>query len=130
MRAAWESSGVMRQADANSGSPQGIGELVENRKDGVRQLASTIYPLGGVHVMTEILVKCVLIETRESRQVAIGVQLTDQRIFLSSKEVILLAGTYRTPQLLMLSGVGPAEELEKARNSGESRHTLRGQESP
>lgn len=42
MRAAWESSGVVQKADANSGAPQGMGELVENRNNGARQLASTI----------------------------------------------------------------------------------------
>jgi choline dehydrogenase-like flavoprotein len=56
VKAAWESIGLKEIPDANSGSPQGFNELVENRRDGLRQLASEVYPLNGVQVMTETLV--------------------------------------------------------------------------
>lgn len=43
---------------------------------------------------------------------ATGVKLADGREFLG-KEIIASAGSYRTPQLLMLSGIGPADTLAK-----------------
>lgn len=48
----------------------------------------------------------------------IGVQMATSRnaqIYCcgANKEVILCAGTVATPQLLMLSGVGPAEDLQE-----------------
>ncbi len=34
LRSAWEAAGVTKAADANSGFPQGLGEVIENRNDG------------------------------------------------------------------------------------------------
>ena len=42
-----------------------------------------------------------------------GVELADGRKITARKEVILCAGAYRTPQLLMLSGIGPSATLAK-----------------
>ncbi|KAI3069364.1 CAZyme family AA3 [Aspergillus niger] len=108
----WNSVGVAYNSNINSGSPYGLVEVVENRDHGMRQMSSSVYPLD-VEVMTETLVKRVLVEERDDQKVAIGVVLedTDESQIIARQEVIISAGAYRTPQLMMLSGIGPAEEL-------------------
>lgn len=116
LRAGWARIGINHIEDANSGSPKGLGELVENWRDGKRQLASEAYGISGrpgVTVLTDTLVKRVIIEAQDGKKVATGVELVDGKQFKASKEVIISAGAYRTPQVLMLSGIGPAEELAK-----------------
>jgi len=113
IQAAWAAAGVTHTVDANAGHPQGLGELVENRHDGARQLISTIYSLAGVRVMTETIVHRILFEERADVQIARGVQVSNGETLLATKEVILSAGAYRTPQALLLSGIGPAEELAR-----------------
>jgi choline dehydrogenase-like flavoprotein len=111
---AWTRLGLKR-VDANTGAVIGIAELVENRRDGLRQLTSVIYPLKGVHVLTETLVHRILFNNDEHHPTATGVELADNRKFhiKVGGEVILSAGGYRSPQLLMLSGIGHKEELNQ-----------------
>ena len=97
--------------DANSGHPQGLGELVENRHNGTRQVASTVYPLAGVEVKTQTLVQRVVVEKKGSRHFASGVQLSNGEYLSAREEIILSAGAYRTPQIMMLSGIGPAKDI-------------------
>ena len=113
LHTAWDKVGVKYISDANSGSPVGLAELVENWRDGKRQLASQAYDLSEVQVKTGTVVRRVLIEDRSGKKVATGVELTDGQRILASKEVIVAAGAYRTPQVLMLSGIGPAAELKR-----------------
>lgn len=42
-----------------------------------------------------------------------GVELMTGEKILAHREVIVCCGAYRTPQLLMVSGIGPSEELSK-----------------
>ncbi len=113
LRAAWAQAGVREIKDGNAGSPLGLSELVENWHQSQRQLSSQIYPLGGVEVMTEELVKRVVLEERDGKLIATSVELANGAFIFASKEIIISAGAYRTPQVLMLSGIGPREELEK-----------------
>lgn len=113
VRQSWEEVGVKEINDINGGSPLGLGEVVDNRKDGERQLASELYPLDGVRVMDETLVKKVLIQERDGKKVGVGVQLADGRILKAQMEIIVSAGAYRTAQILMLSGIGDEEVLSK-----------------
>jgi choline dehydrogenase-like flavoprotein len=109
VRRAWEELGEKRVMDANGGKPQGIAMVTENLRDGKRQIASDVYPLDGVTVVTEALVASVVLDGKR----ATGVKLADGKVFTASEEVILSAGAIGTPQILLLSGIGGKEDLEE-----------------
>jgi len=67
-----------------------------------------------LHVTRESTVRKVLINRRTNR--AIGVEFVKHRRIIhvfANKEVILCAGTIGSPQLLMLSGIGPVKHLSE-----------------
>lgn len=105
---AWKHVGLKEIPDGNTGAPQGVAELVENRLDGLRQLTSAAYPLKGAHIMTETLVARILLSESKLGKVATGVELVDGRKMSvkAGGEVLVCAGAYRSPQVLMLSGIG------------------------
>ena len=113
VKAAWEAIGLEQIPDANSGSPQGFADLTENRRNGKRQLASDAYHLTGVEVMTDSLVKRVIVEQKNERKVATAVELVSGELITARESIIISAGAYRTPQVLMLSGIGDFEEMKK-----------------
>ncbi|RAK90254.1 alcohol oxidase [Aspergillus costaricaensis CBS 115574] len=116
VRSAWERIGVKFNPDANAGNALGLAHFGENWRDGQRQLASEAYGLSrhqGISIVTETLVEKVLLKEQASQQVATGVAVVGGQEYRATREVIISAGTYRTPQVLMLSGIGPAEELAK-----------------
>lgn len=112
---AWKEVGVQYSPDGNGGNPLGVAELHENRANGLRQIASSCYSLRGVTVLTNSLVTKILLsgsnETPSLPIQAVGVQLANGTEYKATKEVILSAGAYRTPQILMLSGIGPKAQL-------------------
>ena len=112
---AWKSLGLEEIPDGNNGHPQGIAELVESARDGLRQLTSVVYPLTGIQLLTETMVYRVILEDGNHGKLATGVELADKRQFhiKPGEEVILCGRTYRSPQILMLSGVGEKAELER-----------------
>jgi len=93
----------------NSGDPNGVAQLVENWHEASRQHAAICYDLKDVHVMTNAVVERIHVENGN----ATGVELTNDQLLTASKEVIISCGALRTPQLLMLSGIGPKSELSK-----------------
>lgn len=115
-------AGVAHNEDFNGAAQDGAGFFQLTQREGMRASAADAYlrPAAGranLTVMTGAQAQRVLLENGH----AVGVQAVraaeegesgERRLELTARrEVILCAGAYSSPQLLMLSGVGPAEHL-------------------
>ena len=110
-------SGLPRNQDFNGERQEGVGLYQLNQKAGERHSAADAYlrpALGRANLSVEshALATRVLLEGRR----AVGVSYTrDGRVHdvRADREVILCAGTIGSAQLLLLSGLGPADELSE-----------------
>ncbi|KAH8672128.1 putative glucose dehydrogenase [Tricladium varicosporioides] len=108
---AWTELGVKYNPDP-VGSTAGISEYLENWRDGQRQPAHQAYGIEGITVLTNIRVNLIVFsKDKEGKPVASGVQLSDGRVLTARREVIVSAGTFGTPQILLLSGIGSVAAL-------------------
>ena len=97
--------------DVNAGDPMGMGIGPCCIYNGTRVTAASAYlsqPPGNLAIVCDALVARIRFEARR----AVGVETTAGRYFGARKEVIVAGGAINSPQLLMLSGIGPADELE------------------
>ena len=107
--------GYPRNPDFNGASQEGAGLYQTTTRNGIRCSAATAYlkparRRANLKIQSDALVTRVLFDGRR----AIGVEyLVGQakRVARASAEVIVAAGTFNTPQLLQLSGLGPASWL-------------------
>ncbi|KAL2177491.1 uncharacterized protein P884DRAFT_200430 [Thermothelomyces heterothallicus CBS 202.75] len=107
---AFEQAGYPLNPDHNSGNPIGMSLLISSAHKGLRSTSHDLlvpYP-ENLTVVTEAPVQRVLLDGKR----AVGVEANGKR-YLASKEVILTAGALDTPRILMHSGIGPKEQLEK-----------------
>lgn len=115
--AAFVEAGVPCNPDYNAGVQEGIGPLQATLARGRRVSAATAYlePVRSrpnLRVVTRARVRC--IEFDGGRAGAV-VAASSQGILhiAAATEVIISAGAIHTPQLLMLSGIGPKEALQR-----------------
>ncbi|KIX03248.1 uncharacterized protein Z518_06800 [Rhinocladiella mackenziei CBS 650.93] len=114
VRKAWEEAGVKYNPDGNNGNQNGLTEMVEVWVQGRRQLPNKILDLSLVDVRDVSTVHRVTFDTTSAGEpVANGVDLVGGEHIAAIKEVIVSAGVYHTPQVLMLSGIGDPAVLEK-----------------
>jgi choline dehydrogenase len=112
---AGEQAGLPRNGDFNGAEQDGVGMFQVTQRGGLRASAAAAYlhpamERANLTVMPYMHVQRVLFEGTR----AVGVQasqLGQVQELRAEREVILCGGSYNSPQLLMLSGVGPAEHL-------------------
>ncbi|MEA2424110.1 MAG: choline dehydrogenase, partial [Thermoleophilaceae bacterium] len=113
--AAGEQAGLAPNDDFNGPVQDGVGHYQLTQRGGRRCSASVAYlhpALGrpNLTVETNLQVERVVFEGTQAVGVE-GRRLGESLRFDAEREVILSGGAYNSPQLLMLSGIGPAEHL-------------------
>ena len=111
-----EQAGYPMARDISGGLEEGFGWCDLSIVDGRRQSAADAYlaPIlsrPNLDVVTDALVHRVLMDGDRCRAVEYHVG-AETFVAECTEEVVLAAGTVGTPQLLMLSGIGPADHLE------------------
>nr|WP_269838468.1 GMC oxidoreductase [Paucibacter sp. M5-1]MCZ7880493.1 GMC family oxidoreductase N-terminal domain-containing protein [Paucibacter sp. M5-1] len=107
-------AGHQRSAGFATEQPLGVGPYVMNTRMGVRLnmgmtlLGEAVRARPNLSIRDETLVDAVVLEQGQ----ATGVRLASGEIVLAG-EVILSAGTYVSPAILMRSGIGPFELLRR-----------------
>ena len=107
--------GLNRNADFNGPTQEGVGLYQVTQKNGLRHSSAAAFlaPVRGrnnLTVLTQTLTERVLIE----RNRAVGVQVRTRGASpkrIEAGRVVLSGGTINSPQLLLLSGIGPADHL-------------------
>ncbi|MCE7862268.1 MAG: choline dehydrogenase [Bacteroidetes bacterium CHB5] len=111
-------TGIVRNDDFNGAQQEGAG-LMQFTIKGARRCSTAdafLKPVllrDNLTVYTGVHVKQILIERDEATGVEYFIRDACCEKVFARKEVILCGGAFASPQLLMLSGVGPKEMLEK-----------------
>ena len=110
-------TGVPRNPDFNGATQEGAGYFQTTTRHGRRASTAVAYlrPAKGrtnLHIETSALAQRIVFDGRR----AVAVEYRKQgslRTARARKEILVSSGAYNSPQLLQLSGVGPAELLRK-----------------
>ncbi len=106
--------GVEQTPDYNGAEQEGMHVIQESTRDGVRSSSSRAYlhstQRSNLSLQSGLMAARIVIEAGR----AIGVEVIDggaRRTIRATREVIVSAGAFGSPQLLQLSGIGPADLL-------------------
>ena len=109
-------AGHEHNPDLNGARQEGVGRFQVTQRNGLRCSCATAYlhpaeDRPNLDVITGAMATRILFEGE--RAVGVEISRTGELSELrAEREVIVSAGTYQSPVLLMLSGIGPAADLE------------------
>jgi choline dehydrogenase len=132
--AAAQQAGIPATADFNRGNNEGVGYFEVNQHSGVRWNATKAFlrpalQRDNLHLVTGAQVTRLLTERRDGVLQVCGVEFRPAAggaavQARAATEVVMAAGAIGTPQILQLSGIGPAALLQ--RHGIEVQHALPG----
>ena len=110
------SAGFPNDPDMNHPESTGVGPITMNNPDGIRMSTALTYLNPQRHRMNltirpNALAHRILFDGK--RATGVEVASGGERFTVEAEEIVLSSGSIASPQLLMLSGVGPRGELEK-----------------
>ncbi|KIS68675.1 uncharacterized protein UMAG_03246 [Mycosarcoma maydis] len=115
--------GVPTSTDMSSGNILGAqySTITIEASDGKRATSRSFYQQAlnekriNLQVITSALAKKIIFDTTGSKPKAVAVEYTlpfgIKKTIQARKEIIISAGAFQSPQLLMVSGIGPADQL-------------------
>ncbi|WP_170763265.1 choline dehydrogenase [Ruegeria lacuscaerulensis] len=112
---AGEEAGYCRTDDVNGGQQDGFGYLPKNVSEGRRSSTAHCYlrnPPKNLDIQTGCTVRNLIIENKVAKGVRY-VQSEREIAATARREVVLSAGAFNSPTILMHSGIGPAAQLRE-----------------
>jgi len=114
---ATKQAGHEANPDFNGVRQEGVGRFQLTQRNGLRWSTADAFlhpaePRPNLDVITGAMVSRILFEGERVVGVA-SVRDTESREIRAEREVILSAGAYQSPVLLLLAGIGPADELHQ-----------------
>ena len=109
-------AGFPEDPDKNAPGVEGVGPVPRNVVDGIRMNTAMTYlaparDRANLTIVGETFVRRVVFEG--TRAVGVEAERGGQRVEYRGDEVVLCASGLKSPHLLLLSGVGPAEQLRE-----------------
>ena len=108
--------GFPRNADFNGATQEGVGPYQLFQKNGRRYNAARAYlqsaSLPNLTILSEAQARRIVFEGRRAAGVSIGRRGKEDRL-AARREIVVSGGAFGSPQLLMVSGIGPGEHLRR-----------------
>jgi choline dehydrogenase len=114
LQKAWTSKGLPLTTDVDSGQQDGLFQCISTIYNGQRSTAAVFLEgKDNVTVMCNTYAKHLTFEGKKATGIAVLGPDGRHYTFKAKHEVIVSLGVFESPKLLMLSGIGPEEELNK-----------------
>ena len=115
LREAAEAAGIPYRDDANGAAQEGISRMESTTGRGRRASSARAYlhpamSRRNLTIRTGALTTRIIVDRARATGVAYR-RGGKMEVAHATREIVLSGGTYNSPQLLMLSGIGPADEL-------------------
>ena len=107
-------AGFLEHQDMNNPDATGIGPVPLNNRDGVRMSTALTHINPNRHrlnltIRANVLARHIMFDGKQAT--GVEVESGSERFIVEEEQIILSGGAVASPQLLMLSGVGPADHL-------------------